>query len=61
MKKTVVLTVIAAVLALGVSPGMGASETTKLAGIPWVSSFDTALRLAKQQDKPIFLDFYNPK
>ncbi len=61
MKKTVVLIVIAVVLALGVSPGMVASEPSKSAQIPWVSSFDTALQLAKQQNKPIFLDFYNPK
>jgi hypothetical protein len=61
MKKSVWLIVIAMALDLGVSQGVVASETKKPAEIPWVSSFDTALTLAKKQDKPILLDFYNPK
>ena len=61
MKMKVFLIVIAVALVLAVSAAPGASEESKPAQIPWVSSFDTALQLAKQQDKPILLDFYNPK
>ncbi len=61
MKKTVALMVIAVVLGLELPPGTVMSETRKPAEIPWVTSFDTALQRAKQQDKPILLDFYNPK
>jgi hypothetical protein len=29
-------------------------------GIPWVTNFDEALARAKAEDKPVFLDFFNP-
>ncbi len=28
--------------------------------IQWETDFDTALQRAKNEDKPIFLDFFNP-
>lgn len=61
MKTTIRLMLVAVALALVLPTGLAVSETTQPAGIPWLSSFDAALQLAKQQDKPILLDFYNPK
>jgi len=61
MKKTPVLIVIALVLVLGTSLCIAASETSKPVEIPWLTSLDQALQLAKQQGKPVLLDFYNPK
>jgi|GEM_PF-321889 len=61
MKRMLVLTVVALVLVLGVSPCKAASETAKPVEIPWLTSLDQALQLAKQQGKPVLLDFYNPK
>jgi len=61
MKKTVALAMIVAALALTMSARVVMSETKMSDQIPWVSSFDEALKRAKQQDKPILLDFYNPK
>ena len=28
--------------------------------VKWVTSMDEAIKLAKAQDKPILLDFFNP-
>lgn len=53
--------VVAVALVLGTWRGTVAYEDNKPTEIPWVSSFDAALQLAKKQDKPIFLDFFNPK
>jgi len=61
MKKIFALIVITLALLLGMPPNMVRSQATKPGEIPWLTSFDSALQLAKQQGKPILLDFYNPK
>jgi len=61
MKRILALIVITLVLPLGLAPNMASAQTTKPREIPWLTSFDRALQLAKQQGKPVLLDFYNPK
>lgn len=61
MKRIPVLMIIALVVALGAPPCIAASEAAKSVEIPWLKNFDQALQLAKQQGKPVLLDFFNPK
>lgn len=30
-------------------------------GIQWVANFDEALALGRAENKPVFIDFFNPK
>jgi hypothetical protein len=61
MKEFLALISIALVLAFGGQPIEARAQATKPDAIRWQTSLDSALRLAAQQGKPVFLEFYNPK
>lgn len=57
----VVIGAVAFLFAVGTRLDEANAQATKTDAIPWQTSFDSALQLAKQQGKPVLLDFYNPK
>ncbi len=50
-------------IVLGISASALAAEPLKHDGVKinWLTSMDQAIEQAKAQNKPIFMDFFNPK
>jgi hypothetical protein len=60
--RIVSVVLIAAALVLQYA-AIGPAETTGRSdrGIQWITDFDEALARGRAENKPVFLDFFNPK
>ena len=60
MKKNLIAMAVAVLMITVTVAAAEQGQNKALMGIQWWTSFDDALKHAKAEGKPLFLDFFNP-